>query len=124
MPLLKQMALAEVSTPPAQPYRFYQCTLPNNPDMVWKCVHTSEKEFDKARMFTGIGYSMANYQSLTTSFSSQFYDDILKNGCLASRKKAQPVILNIGVKSWVPASMDHLFVAANLPGGVVFEKNK
>ena len=117
------MNLAMASIPSA-PYRFYQCTLPNNSKMVWKCAHAGEKalDTDSTGLFTTVGYDMANYTSLTTSFSLPFYNEIARNSCFASRKNAQPIILNVGVKAWVPDSLDPLCVAGRLPGGVLFEK--
>lgn len=107
--------------PPATPFRFYQCTLPNNTDMVWKCAHAKEKPLDMHGIFTSTGYSIANFYS---PYSLPFYDQISRKGCFASRKEAQRIVVNIGVKAWLPDSLDPLFVASRLPGGVLFEKNK
>lgn len=117
------LAMASVN-PTSTPYRFYQCTLPNNSEMVWKCAHAGEKALDRDSkgLFTAVGYDMANYTSLTTSFSLPFYNEIMRNSCFASRKYAQPIVLNVGVKAWAPDSLDPLFVAGRLPGGVLFEK--
>ena len=116
-------------------YRYYTCTAaPSVGDPLWHCrkmqaqtqAHAQAQEvlLDTEGVFTGIGWKGGQKGDVVSEMA---YDWIRKTGCLASIVRPAEVragvkglsTLHVGIKSWVPDSLDILFVAGNLPGGVL-----
>jgi hypothetical protein len=109
-------------------YRYYTCiantTYTAAKDPVWDCrkAMANEALLDTEGFFTGIG--------LKGGTQGVAYESIRKFGFMAPLVRPQDLhagvkgltTLHVGIKSWVPDSLDPLFVAANLPGGILMQK--
>ena len=110
-------------------YRYYQCIANTTPAAakgpLWDCfrLDTQHATLDTEGVFTGIRLK-GNTQEAEGLAA---YETIRKFGCLAPLVRPTEVragvkgltTLHVGVKSWVPDSLDPLFVAGNLPGGIL-----
>jgi hypothetical protein len=87
--------------------------------LFWSCRREVDGRLDTEGMFTGIG--------LKGNAAATVHESIRRLGCLAPVPvpvPVPPVTIRacVGVKSWVPDSLDPLFVAGNLPGGILIER--
>jgi hypothetical protein len=110
-------------------YRYYQCIANTTPAAakgpLWNCgrVNAEKDVLDTEGWFTGIGLKGCAAQGA----EAMAYESVRRLGCLASLVRPVEGVrglttLHVGVKSWVPDSLDPLFVAGNLPGGILMER--
>jgi hypothetical protein len=110
-------------------YRYYQCIANTTPAAakgpLWDCFRLTPEDtrLDTDGLFTGIRLK----KNIQGTEGLAAYDVIRKFGCLAPFMRPTEVragvkgltTLHVGVKSWVPDSLDVLLVAGNLPGGIL-----